>query len=61
MILSLFYLLYRNGGRVVESVTRDHKPGDSIERARVEAGGGRVYQSSNVLGGAMQGVTVLGP
>jgi len=38
---------------VVESVTRDHKPGDEIERTRVEQGGGRVYQSSNVLAGAM--------
>jgi protein phosphatase 2C family protein 2/3 len=55
------YVFYRKGGSIVEDITRDHKPCDPDERSRIENGGGRVYQSSNQLGGSMQGMTILGP
>jgi len=32
-----------NGGKVIEALTRDHKPMDRIENARIHQNGGRVY------------------
>ena len=34
----------RNGGKIGQAVTRDHKPSDEQERIRILNGGGRVYQ-----------------
>jgi serine/threonine protein phosphatase PrpC len=36
-------LLSKKGGKIVESITTDHKPCEPSERARIEKGGGRVY------------------
>jgi len=34
----------RQGGKVKQAVTRDHKPSDENERSRVINAGGRIYQ-----------------
>lgn len=34
----------RNGGKIGQAVTRDHKPSDEQERMRILNAGGRVYQ-----------------
>ena len=37
-------VISRNGGKVKQAVTRDHKPSDEHERTRVLNAGGRIYQ-----------------
>ena len=37
-------VISRNGGKIRQAVTRDHKPSDELERTRVLNAGGRVYQ-----------------
>jgi len=38
-------LISLDGGRKVMALTRDHKPNDELERSRILAAGGRIYQS----------------
>ena len=34
-----------NGGKLSQQLTKDHKPGDSRENARIYEAGGKIYQS----------------
>jgi len=44
----------RNGGKVKQAVTRDHKPSDESERSRVINAGGRIYQNFPTVPNARQ-------
>ncbi len=37
-------VISRNGGKITQAVTRDHKPSDEMEKTRVLNAGGRIYQ-----------------
>lgn len=37
-------ILSQDGGQRVQALSRDHKPMDDIERARIVSAGGRIYQ-----------------
>lgn len=35
-------------GRILKALSTDHKPSSAVEKARIEAAGGRIYQNQNV-------------
>ena len=42
-------LYSKNGGKEFYQITRDHKPNDPKERARIEKAGGKVYYANKVV------------
>ena len=44
-------LLSSEGGRVVEPLSRDHKPSDPLERERIQSAGGQIYQTATTSAG----------
>ena len=36
-------VLSSDGGRIVEALSRDHKPCDSLEQDRIQSAGGQIY------------------
>lgn len=38
-------IISKDNGRIIESLSRDHKPSDPAEQRRIIAAGGQVYQN----------------
>jgi len=42
-------IISKNHGEEPSDISRDHKPGDPLEQQRIIAGGGKVYQSNQLV------------